>query len=70
MTAPQPREPLSDWLFVVLGKADPAAALADRTCTTCGATDRSELATACEHCGAARPVPWGQWQLASADPAG
>jgi hypothetical protein len=50
-------------------QTDPAAALADRTCTTCGATYRSELATACQHCGTARPVPWGQWQLAAADPA-
>ena len=51
-------------------QTDPAAALADRTCTTCGATYRSELATACEHCGTARPMPWGQWRLASAEPAG
>ena len=48
---------------------DPAAALADRTCPTCGVTYRSELATACEHCGATRPRPWGQWLLASAVPA-
>jgi len=50
-------------------QTDPAAALAERTCTTCGATYRSELATACQHCGTARPVPWGQWQLAAAYPA-
>jgi hypothetical protein len=47
---------------------DPAAALADRTCAACGATYRSELATACQYCGAARPMPWGQWRLASAVP--
>jgi len=51
-------------------QTDPAAALADRTCSACGATYRSELAVACEHCGAARPMPWGQWRLASATPAG
>jgi hypothetical protein len=49
---------------------DPAAVLADRTCSTCGATYQSELAVACQHCGAARPMPWGQWRLASAAPAG
>jgi hypothetical protein len=48
---------------------DPAAALADRTCSTCGTTYRSELATACQHCGTERPMPWGQWRLASAVPA-
>jgi hypothetical protein len=48
---------------------DPAAALADRTCTNCGATYQSELATTCQHCGAERPMPWGQWRLASAVPA-
>jgi hypothetical protein len=50
-------------------QTDPATALADRTCTTCGATYQSELATTCQHCGAARPMPWGQWRLASAVPA-
>jgi hypothetical protein len=50
-------------------QTDPAAALADRTCPTCGATYRSELATACQHCGTERPMPWGQWRLASAVPA-
>jgi hypothetical protein len=50
-------------------QTDPAAALADRTCSTCGATYRSELAVACQHCGAARPMPWGQWRLAAAAPA-
>ena len=47
---------------------DPSAALADRTCTTCGATYRSELATACAHCRAERPLPWGRWRLAEATP--
>ncbi len=51
-------------------QTDPAAALADRTCTTCGATYQSELAVACQHCGTARPMPWGQWRLAHAAPAG
>jgi hypothetical protein len=51
-------------------QTDPAAALADRTCATCGATYMSEFAVACEHCGTARPMPWGQWRLASADHAG
>jgi hypothetical protein len=44
--------------------ADPSAAarrrqraLADPTCTTCGATYRSKFATTCQHCGAARPMP-------------
>jgi hypothetical protein len=49
-------------------QTDPAAALADRTCTTCGATYQTELATACQHCGTPRPMPWGQWRLASAVP--
>jgi hypothetical protein len=53
-----------------VGTAISIAVLADRTCVTCGATYRSELATACAHCGTARAVPWGQWRLASADPAG
>jgi len=47
---------------------DPSAALADRTCTTCGATYRSELATACAHCGTERPLPWDRWRLADAAP--
>jgi hypothetical protein len=61
-----------DLTFIRPGGAqtDPSAALADRTCVTCGATYRSELATACQHCGAARAMPWGQWRLASAVPAG
>jgi len=47
---------------------DPAAALADRTCVTCGATYQSELAIACQHCQAPRPLPWGDWRLADAQP--
>jgi hypothetical protein len=47
---------------------DPAAALADRTCMTCGATYQSELAIACQHCQAPRPLPWGDWRLADAQP--
>jgi hypothetical protein len=59
-----------DLTFVRPGQArtDPSAALADRTCTTCGATYMSELATECEHCRAARPMPWGHWRLAAATP--
>jgi hypothetical protein len=47
---------------------DPSAALADRTCTVCGATYQSELAIACEHCRAPRALPWGDWRLALAEP--
>jgi hypothetical protein len=49
-------------------RTDPNAALASRTCTTCGRAYRSELATACEYCRAERPVPWGQWRLAEVTP--
>ena len=49
-------------------RTDRSAALADRTCTTCGAAYRSELATACTHCGTERPLPWGRWRLAEATP--
>lgn len=49
-------------------RSDASAALADRTCTGCGAPYRSELATACAHCGADRPLPWGRWRLAEATP--
>jgi hypothetical protein len=49
-------------------RTSPSAALADRTCVTCGATYRSELAVACEHCGSARALPWGDWRLAGAEP--
>ncbi len=49
-------------------RTDPSAALADRTCVTCGATYRSELAVACAHCGAERALPWGRWRLADAAP--
>jgi hypothetical protein len=59
-----------DLIFVRPGDArtDSSAALADRTCTTCGATYRSELATGCAHCSADRPLPWGRWRLAVATP--
>ena len=42
---------------------DPRAALANRTCSSCGATYRSELATRCAHCAAERPVAWNAWRL-------
>ncbi len=45
-------------------RTDPRAAIANRTCSGCGATYRSELATACAHCGTERPVAWGTWRLA------
>jgi hypothetical protein len=44
-------------------RTDPSAALADRTCVTCGATYQSELAIACQHCQAPRALPWGNWRL-------
>jgi len=47
---------------------DPDAAVASRTCTTCGATYRSELATTCANCKASRPLPWGEWRLADLTP--
>jgi hypothetical protein len=50
------------------GQTDPSAALADRTCKTCGATYRSELAISCAHCQALRSLPWGDWRLAAALP--
>jgi hypothetical protein len=49
-------------------RTDPATVLASRTCTTCGATYRSEMAIACAHCGNPRPVAWGQWRLSQAVP--
>ena len=49
-------------------RTDPGAALASRTCGTCGATYRSELATTCASCQAPRPLPWGQWRLADLTP--
>jgi hypothetical protein len=51
-------------------RTDPGTALAARACANCGATYRAELATSCEHCGAARPVAWGQWRLADIKVAG
>ena len=47
---------------------DPAAALADRTCTKCGAAYLSEMATSCSYCATARPMPWGEWRLAKGMP--
>ncbi len=49
-------------------RTDPSAALADRTCVTCGATYQSELAIACQHCQAPRALPWGNWRLDEAVP--
>jgi hypothetical protein len=45
-------------------RTDPRAAIANRTCSSCGAAYRSELATTCAHCHAARPVAWDAWRLA------
>jgi hypothetical protein len=45
-------------------RTDPRAAIANRTCSACGATYRSELAVACAHCHAERPVAWDTWRLA------
>lgn len=42
---------------------DPRAAIANRTCSSCGATYRSELAVTCAHCGTERPVAWNAWRL-------
>jgi hypothetical protein len=44
-------------------RTDPAAALASRTCAVCGAAYRSDLAVQCGHCGAGRPLAWGEWRL-------
>jgi hypothetical protein len=49
-------------------RTDPAAALADRTCSKCGAAYRSELATSCSYCATTRPMPWGEWRLATGMP--
>jgi hypothetical protein len=46
-------------------RTEQGTALASRACAACGATYRSELAIECAHCRAERPVPWGQWRLAS-----
>ena len=51
-------------------RTDPSAALADRTCTRCGATYQSELATTCQHCRAPRALPSGNWLLDQAVPVG
>jgi hypothetical protein len=45
-------------------RTDPRAAIANRTCSGCGATYRSELAVSCAHCHAARPAAWDTWRLA------
>ena len=45
-------------------RTDPRAAIANRTCSSCGATYRSELATVCVHCHTDRPVAWDTWRLA------
>jgi len=45
-------------------RTDPRAAIANRTCSSCGATYRSELATTCAHCHAERPMAWDTWRLA------
>jgi hypothetical protein len=45
-------------------RTDPRAAIANRTCASCGATYRSELATTCAHCHTERPVAWDTWRLA------
>ncbi len=51
-------------------RTDPSAALASRTCAHCGATYGSEFTVSCEHCGAQRPLAWGQWQLMNITPVG
>ena len=45
-------------------RTDPRAAIANRTCSGCGATYRSELVVSCAHCHAARPAAWtrGGWR--------
>jgi hypothetical protein len=45
-------------------RTDPRAAIANRTCSSCGATYGSELATTCAHCRTERPVAWDTWRLA------
>jgi hypothetical protein len=45
-------------------RTDPRAAIANRICSGCGATYRSELATSCAHCHTERPVAWDSWRLA------
>jgi hypothetical protein len=45
-------------------RTNPRAAIANRTCSRCGATYRSELAITCAHCHAERPVAWDTWRLA------
>jgi hypothetical protein len=45
-------------------RTDPRAAIASRSCSSCGTTYRSELATTCAHCQAERPLARDTWQLA------
>jgi hypothetical protein len=45
-------------------RTDPGATIANRTCSACGATYRSELAVSCAHCHAERPAAWDTWRLA------
>ena len=45
-------------------RTDPRAAIANRICSSCGATYRSELAMSCEHCHAERPTALDTWRLA------
>jgi hypothetical protein len=45
-------------------RTNPRAAIANRTCSSCGATYRSELATTCAHCNTERPMAWDTWKLA------
>jgi len=45
-------------------KTDPRAAIANRTCSACGAAYRSDLAVSCAHCHAERPLAWEAWRLA------
>jgi hypothetical protein len=49
-------------------RTDPSVPLADRTCAACGGTYQSQLATECAYCHAARPKPWGAWQLTRVEP--
>jgi hypothetical protein len=44
-------------------RTDPRAAIANRTCSSCGATYQSELATTCAHCNNERPTAWDAWRL-------
>jgi hypothetical protein len=52
-----------DFIRPAGARTDPAAAVASRICPACGAAYRSDLATACAHCRAERPLAWGEWRL-------